>query len=686
MISTSVFELLVVLGCCITSVQVCPIECKCYRHKFLRVLCQSSNLTKVPDGIPGDAYLLDLQDNNIQHIDPGSFAGLNNLVRLDLSGSNVMNISVGSFSGLSNLEILAMNYNKIVSLEEDVFEPLINLDLLSLDNNMIERIHLNAFRGLQRLRDLTLRGNNLLSIDGNIFRATPNLEKIDLSENSIVSYNNKGVPNNTDIRILNLRENNIKTIHPDAFSKFHSLEELDLSFNEITELEDDLFLGTSNLRKLFLNDNRITRLMRSVFSGLKNLQLLHLERNFIEVIQDGTFDDLLDLKTLILYENQLKDISACLFYGLQNVATISVYDNNIASIADEAFASCLSLNELIINENKLTIIDHKTLSSLPSLKYLDVSNNLISFIHPQAFQRMSSLSQLKILGSRIDCSCQQLVPILLEKADNIYVTCYDFTDQHSYHHTIPSIVRNATEDWSQFSHLPVVPSSNSGVALMKKRKCASCENGGYPWCIKHISQSTLDNCVTFRVTKTSPHTLFLNSTISGCPLLTRTVVNDTSKDPRVCPTPPVKKKESSAKLRASNEVVLLATLVPLAGFIFVLGIIFCWCKVTGGKSEYSNQGTSEDMDLRNPESIERFAARYRITSDNTAETTQEDHPVVIGETIQEDIVQIISQQNTTDDNDNQDENASGDIVQINSKEINQYCTEVRDQKLPKDSD
>ena len=115
-----------------------------------------SSLTRLSD--------LNLNDNIISEIQPGSFLELKNIKYLWLNNNKLTILKKHTFLGLENLKELTLDRNQISFLQNGTFKGLINLKELYLDGNALIRLQYHTFRELRSLEILSI-GDNPVSCD-----------------------------------------------------------------------------------------------------------------------------------------------------------------------------------------------------------------------------------------------------------------------------------------------------------------------------------------------------------------------------------------------------------------------------------------------------------------------------------------------------------------------------------------
>jgi Leucine-rich repeat (LRR) protein len=94
------------------------------------------NVNEFEAGTKGTNLIyLSLDDNAIESLSEGAFAGLTQLKELYLSNNNLAYLPSKIFNGLSNLQILELSWNNLLSLSEGIFNGLTKLEALDLSHN-----------------------------------------------------------------------------------------------------------------------------------------------------------------------------------------------------------------------------------------------------------------------------------------------------------------------------------------------------------------------------------------------------------------------------------------------------------------------------------------------------------------------------------------------------------------------
>uniref|UniRef100_A0AAY4DJF7 Decorin n=1 Tax=Denticeps clupeoides TaxID=299321 RepID=A0AAY4DJF7_9TELE len=260
---------------------VCPFRCQCH----LRVVqCSDLGLKNVPEAIPADSTLLDLQNN------------------------------------------------KITEIRENDFKTLKGLHTLILVNNKITIIHAKAFMPLGKLQRLYLSKNVLKDIPANMPKT---LQELRIHENNITKIKKATFQGMVNVIVMELGSNPLTTTGVDAgaFSDLKKVSYIRISDTAITDIPKGL---PSSLSELHLDGNKITKVQAESLKGLKNLAKLGLSYNDISVVENGSLANVPHLRELHLDNNALTVIPP----GLPEhkyIQVIYLHSNKIAAIGTEDF-------------------------------------------------------------------------------------------------------------------------------------------------------------------------------------------------------------------------------------------------------------------------------------------------------------------------------------------------------------
>lgn len=160
----------------------CPATCLCPDPHT--VDCSGRGLTRLPDEIPLDVRRLLLADNWIPRI-PSDFLVLySDLVYLDLRNNSLSHIEPGTLSTTSRLVFLDLGSNNLTEIPKGTFGESRSLIKLRLGNNpYLSMVNEEAFLGLTSLRELELERNALSTLKVGALSQLPSLRVVRLEGN-----------------------------------------------------------------------------------------------------------------------------------------------------------------------------------------------------------------------------------------------------------------------------------------------------------------------------------------------------------------------------------------------------------------------------------------------------------------------------------------------------------------------
>ncbi|KAG8455782.1 hypothetical protein GDO86_001830 [Hymenochirus boettgeri] len=253
-------KLLFLVACYISfrfKVECCSEPCLCYNEPKITFSCQQQRLTAIPHYIPFQTQriflhnnkinlirstsftscqnltILWIHSNNISHIEPGAFFGLNKLEELDMSDNfNLKTISPLTFRGLVHLHTIHLNRCGLQDLPPGIFQGLYSLQYLYIQDNNLHFLHDETFLDLGNLTFLFLHGNKLNWLSENVFSGLTNLDR------------------------LLLHQNRLDMVHPRTFHDLRKVTTLYLFNNNLTVLRGEILAPLVSLQYLRLNGNQ----------------------------------------------------------------------------------------------------------------------------------------------------------------------------------------------------------------------------------------------------------------------------------------------------------------------------------------------------------------------------------------------------------------------------------------------
>ncbi|XP_060600093.1 toll-like receptor 4 [Ruditapes philippinarum] len=282
----------------------------------------------------------------------------NNTIELNLSNNNIGEISPGTFARFSSLQTLTLSRNKIKFLESGVFNGLMQLKLLSLDYNYLNKNASYAddlFKPLRSLLQLYLQGN------------------CDV-HTSVCYYPDIALSSATSLRYLHL-DGLPNTEFSEGFAKLSNLKALYLDgengYCDMPVLTENTFkqFKQTPLSHLHLEGCDVIKVAPNVFRSLVNLTTL--------VITDNRYlcSDGIENATIGLNETNIEMIR--FNYWCRTPSTyISLTENMLKGLTNT------SLKTLDLGWNRIIYIDPKCVENLPvTLRYISLKENRIDSAH-----------------------------------------------------------------------------------------------------------------------------------------------------------------------------------------------------------------------------------------------------------------------------------------------------------------
>ena len=225
------------------------------------VMSDAQNLVRFTQDVLPNLHFLLLQNNRISSLRKGIFEGLNKLKGLDLTENPVYYIEPGTFQSMHSLVTLYIQGSiHLEELHNGTFRGMRNLLHLRLNNNQIKNVHAKAFHGLRRLETLELNGNRIggsvYDRDGwNVEFETSNLKILDLGNNRINALPSRVISTQPKLKNLILHYNRISSLASDTFTFSKQLNSLDLAYNDLLELDHTYLQHLNRLESLSIAGN-----------------------------------------------------------------------------------------------------------------------------------------------------------------------------------------------------------------------------------------------------------------------------------------------------------------------------------------------------------------------------------------------------------------------------------------------
>ncbi|KAG6459367.1 hypothetical protein O3G_MSEX011346 [Manduca sexta] len=185
-----------------------PCDCR-WQSGNKAAICSNSSLKVVPGNLSNDIQILDLTNNNLQHLPQEAFKKV----------------------GLSNLKKLFLKECNIEAIHKTAFVTLAIMIELDLSKNKIRYLHPDTFKGTEKLRLINLSNNFIDKLEDGLFRNLKFLQKVEASNNMIVRIGTRAFVNLPQLKILRFDGNNLSHMKPETLIGLKNLSGLDLHNN-----------------------------------------------------------------------------------------------------------------------------------------------------------------------------------------------------------------------------------------------------------------------------------------------------------------------------------------------------------------------------------------------------------------------------------------------------------------------
>lgn len=330
----------------------CPARCEC-SASTRSVACGRRRLTTIPDGIPAETRLLELNRNRIRCLNPGDLASLPNLEELDLNHNVIAHVEPGAFANLPRLRILRLRGNQLKLIPPGVFTHLDSLTLLDLSENKLVILLDFSFQDLRSLRRLEVGDNDLVFISRRAFAGLLGLAELTLERCNLTSLSPESLGHLRGLGVLRLRHLAIAALEDQNFQKLPGLSHLEIDNWPLLEEVAPGSLRGLNLTSLSITHTNITAVPAAALRQQAHLTCLNLSHNPISTVPRGSFRDLVRLRELHLAGALLAVIEPQAFVGLRQIRLLNLSDNLLSTLEENTFHSVNTLETLRVDGNPL---------------------------------------------------------------------------------------------------------------------------------------------------------------------------------------------------------------------------------------------------------------------------------------------------------------------------------------------
>ncbi|XP_067004694.2 insulin-like growth factor-binding protein complex acid labile subunit [Anabrus simplex] len=367
-----------------------------------------------------------LSNCSTSYIHPRAFCGLPLLRMLDLSDNDIQHIDLETFQCTPNLKVLSLSNNvNLGPKSQGVFLRSDSISYLDIKNCGFESFSPTTFTALKKLK-LVVASDNLACLPsrrsewgvrtmqcGDKFIHSPSTEKYhrdlvtdpdNISYLKIQNFSSTVVPerfldnkNFSHLQVLQMSGLNIIYVHSSAFCGLNSLRSLDLSSNDLQYLSPDTFHCIPYLENLTLSNNpRLGFGPHRTFLYSNSIRNLYISNCGFTSYAEEMLSSLKDLKYVDASGNT---ICSQIAENLMHIQSASCSSNATSEVLSNKYVSINFISEYFFSESKWE-----------KVRRLDLSNRSISVIHPSAFCFLPFLLELDLSDNQI----QYLDPMTFE--------------------------------------------------------------------------------------------------------------------------------------------------------------------------------------------------------------------------------------------------------------------------------
>ena len=292
-----------------TEQAVCPRDCSCDKTSatddVTSVTCNHAGFSFVPRGIPTTTTKLSLKGTRINTLRKDDLRSLTSLEDLELNNCNIEEIEPGAFDGLSKLKQLSLVRNKLGKILGNTFRNLSSLSSLNLMLNTLTEIHDNAFVGSSITRLQLDNNHGLWNVSQHAFRES-SIKEVSITFCNISSESLNSLRSlQNSLKTLTITDNSQQLFLPDDLFKGFTFDTLKLERNGI---RSRYFLEHVQTSFLSLSGNPLGPLAFFQFPLLQNVLHMRLDNTGFKIFDYNLFDNLPKLLSLDMSNNGIRTV------------------------------------------------------------------------------------------------------------------------------------------------------------------------------------------------------------------------------------------------------------------------------------------------------------------------------------------------------------------------------------------
>ncbi|XP_059153836.1 leucine-rich repeat-containing G-protein coupled receptor 6-like [Physella acuta] len=418
----------------------CGNDCLCttYMGSKISAECSNQQLIMVPTDLPKEIEKLDLSNNNINleayeeglicqmypNLSTVSFAenkmkqlypifsGCDKLTEMNLQNNNIQNLNPDTLKGLNNLEVLLgleLKELKVDSLRElhqlkhlqltyhgkllPSLQSLSTLNKLELTLPNMIRLSAESFQvENSSLMELKLKAPKLKLLPSTLLKMLVNLVDLELEFTKLNDLHFENTPK----KIKSLKLKGVRATHTDLLQGMDSLERLWLQNMDIIRFN----MYGNTLKELLLADCSLEKMPPKWLINLTNLEILNITTSGLQYIDPLDFVNLSSLKLLVLSGNKLSSFPALAVRHLSHtLQKLIVSKSPLDTLLEGHVSNMLALEVIDFSENKIEVIGENAFHNLPQLKRLYLQQNFLEKLPTKFLANIPKLAVLNLAGN-----------------------------------------------------------------------------------------------------------------------------------------------------------------------------------------------------------------------------------------------------------------------------------------------
>jgi Leucine-rich repeat (LRR) protein len=210
-----------------------------------------------------------------------------NLTYIDLGWNSLTSLPMENLPVFLNLQTLELEKNQIQHVNDNAFIGFHNLTTLDLRQNKIQILPMGAFADLPNLSELNLANNHLTSFDFAIVKQNPQLKKLEINANYITNVTTSQ-QYSSNLTYIDLGRNCLTSLPMKKLPDFPNLQRLSIYTNNLAEFDFESVKDKFPKLELFVFlDNRfdccfLEDSVNTMLSDMPNLEMVKNLNNSIK--------------------------------------------------------------------------------------------------------------------------------------------------------------------------------------------------------------------------------------------------------------------------------------------------------------------------------------------------------------------------------------------------------------------